>query len=685
MQNAKKAPSFLWLLIAAYAIVLGALILVQLNQYKQIANLTKQFNITAENSIGKLLLLVDLRKETDSLQANMVHLLLLKNEINHNSLQPFKQKVEESSLIYHLFLKQFNGSGTKKEHYQWLDSLQYAWEQNFSLIEKIMHRFQYANLSAAISLYTQKQHFAYEKMQDIIARLSDEVKTKTTVQKAALSNLVERREQAFEWDGLKILILLAVLGCMVWVSFIKSKKIYFLLAESRKKYKKLLEFSNEIIYKIDEKGNITYANKCFLQTLGYMKEEINELPFKSISSEGYAIIEAQKNNSGNVSQIILPFNNVKLKTKDGHPVFVEGNITLFYQSKRLMGGEAYLNNVTEKVLLTERLKVSEEKYRNVFELSPLPMWIYDAATLFFIQVNEAAVQHYGYAKTEWLQMKISDIIYASDLPGIQKVLQIIEKKNDALNYTLQNLKKNGTIIDVELRGIEFNYEGKPARLVTVLDVTERNQMGNRLSKAVLDTQEQERFQISAELHDNVNQILTGAVFTLGLLNKSELDSGQKKAVETAHKYISMANEAIRKISHRLAPPSFNLVDFSDSIQMLLNSMNIDRKYRIEFAYNIEPGIKMKEDAMLNIYRILQEQLNNIHKYAEATLIEVSLNVANGRAALYIADNGKGFDIKAPRTGIGLRNIERRAALFSGYCRIQSSPGNGCSVKVLLPV
>ncbi|MFZ5976939.1 MAG: PAS domain-containing sensor histidine kinase [Bacteroidota bacterium] len=685
MQNAKKAPSFLWLLIAAYAIVLGALILVQLNQYKQIANLTKQFNITAENSIGKLSLLVDLRKETDSLQANMVHLLLLKNEINHNSLQPFKQKVEESSLIYHLFLKQFNGSGTKKEHYQWLDSLQYAWEQNFSLIEKIMYRFQYANLSAAISLYTQKQHFAYEKMQDIIARLSDEVKTKTTVQKAALSNLVERREQAFEWDGLKILILLAVLGCMVWVSFIKSKKIYFLLAESRKKYKKLLEFSNEIIYKIDEKGNITYANKCFLQTLGYMKEEINELPFKSISSEGYAIIEAQKNNSGNVSQIILPFNNVKLKTKDGHPVFVEGNITLFYQSKRLMGGEAYLNNVTEKVLLTERLKVSEEKYRNVFELSPLPMWIYDAATLFFIQVNEAAVQHYGYAKTEWLQMKISDIIYASDLPGIQKVLQIIEKKNDALNYTLQNLKKNGTIIDVELRGIEFNYEGKPARLVTVLDVTERNQMGNRLSKAVLDTQEQERFQISAELHDNVNQILTGAVFTLGLLNKSELDSGQKKAVETAHKYISMANEAIRKISHRLAPPSFNLVDFSDSIQMLLNSMNIDRKYRIEFAYNIEPGIKMKEDAILNIYRILQEQLNNIHKYAEATLIEVSLNVANGRAALYIADNGKGFDIKAPRTGIGLRNIERRAALFSGYCRIQSSPGNGCSVKVLLPV
>ena len=253
------------------------------------------------------------------------------------------------------------------------------------------------------------------------------------------------------------------------------------------------------------------------------------------------------------------------------------------------------------------------------------------------------------------------------------------------NYSYIECKKNGTIIDVELRGIEFNYEGKPARLVTVLDVTERNQMGNRLSKAVLDTQEQERFQISAELHDNVNQILTGAVFTLGLLNKSELDSGQKKAVETAHKYISMANEAIRKISHRLAPPSFNLVDFSDSIQMLLNSMNIDRKYRIEFAYNIEPGIKMKEDAILNIYRILQEQLNNIHKYAEATLIEVSLNVANGRAALYIADNGKGFDIKAPRTGIGLRNIERRAALFSGYCRIQSSPGNGCSVKVLLPV
>jgi PAS domain S-box-containing protein len=313
------------------------------------------------------------------------------------------------------------------------------------------------------------------------------------------------------------------------------------------------------------------------------------------------------------------------------------------------------------------------------------MLAYDANSHQILQVNRAAILHYGFTETEWCVKKITDIIQEEYLPDALQILKHMQQYAAPYGGFMKHITKNGQVIEVEIRGVPFEYEGIPARLVTMLDVTERNQMENRLSKAILDTQEQERFQISAELHDNVNQILTGAVFSLGLLNKTEMDSNRKEAVESAHKYISMAIEAIRKISHRLAPPSFNLVDFSDSMQMLLNSINIDRKYQIEFAYNIPLETKMKEDVMLNIYRILQEQLNNIHKYAAATRIEVSLNIEAGWAELYIADNGQGFDMHAPRTGIGLRNIERRAALFSGYCHIQSSPGNGCSVKVLLPV
>lgn len=364
---------------------------------------------------------------------------------------------------------------------------------------------------------------------------------------------------------------------------------------------------------------------------------------------------------------------------------VEGNIIIEYKNHKCVAAEAYFNDVTEKVLLQQQLKASEKKYRSMFELSLLPKLIYDIKSYKIVQVNPAAIMHYGYNEVEWQSKKITDIIEVHYLPEAKAALHKWQQKSEAYTSTMKHITKSGQIIDVEVRGVPFEYEGRPARLITILDVTERNQTENRISKAILDTQEQERFQISAELHDNVNQILTGAVFTLGLLKKNALSANQKEAITSAHQYIRLAIEAIRKISHRLAPPSFNLVDFEDSIKILLNGINHNNKYVIEYVCNLPKDRKLAEDLLLNLYRILQEQLNNIQKYADATHIKVRLHTNGKNVELYIADNGKGFDMEKVGNGIGLGNMQRRAALFSGYFQISSSPGNGCSVKVSIRI
>ena len=84
---------------------------------------------------------------------------------------------------------------------------------------------------------------------------------------------------------------------------------------------------------------------------------------------------------------------------------------------------------------------------------------------------------------------------------------------------------------------------------------------------------------------------------------------------------------------------------------------------------------------LVIYRIIQEQLNNILKHAEACEVEVSLKNEDGQVELTIKDNGVGFDTTAKRTGIGLKNIRNRAQIYDGNVEIISSPGNGCTMKV----
>ena len=91
------------------------------------------------------------------------------------------------------------------------------------------------------------------------------------------------------------------------------------------------------------------------------------------------------------------------------------------------------------------------------------------------------------------------------------------------------------------------------------------------------------------------------------------------------------------------------------------------------------------DIQLNLYRILQEQLNNIMKYAKATVIEVSLRLQSNAIQLRIYDNGIGFDTKHSKNGIGLSNIKKRSQLFSGNFFLNSSPGNGCEIIVEIPL
>ena len=87
----------------------------------------------------------------------------------------------------------------------------------------------------------------------------------------------------------------------------------------------------------------------------------------------------------------------------------------------------------------------------------------------------------------------------------------------------------------------------------------------------------------------------------------------------------------------------------------------------------------------NLYRIVQEQLTNILKHAQASKVKILIRLTKKLIKLNISDNGKGFDMLTLKDGIGLENIKRRAEMFSGKCEIKSSPGNGCELMVELPL
>jgi signal transduction histidine kinase len=110
-------------------------------------------------------------------------------------------------------------------------------------------------------------------------------------------------------------------------------------------------------------------------------------------------------------------------------------------------------------------------------------------------------------------------------------------------------------------------------------------------------------------------------------------------------------------------------------------------YPIKISCSMDPGVHTPVNAKFNlaVFRIVQEQLNNIIKHARASEVKIDLTQNKVRIILSIADNGSGFDIKKKTAGIGIQNIKSRAESFGGDARFVSEPGKGCVLTVLFPV
>ena len=150
--------------------------------------------------------------------------------------------------------------------------------------------------------------------------------------------------------------------------------------------------------------------------------------------------------------------------------------------------------------------------------------------------------------------------------------------------------------------------------------------------------------------------------------------------------IAKALEEIRNISHRLAPSFFDYNTLEDTFSELLNNFNIQRQYKTQLNISEEVlSFEIGNDLRLNLYRIAQEQLRNVFKYANAKNVTLSITSDESNLILSIQDDGIGFELTEVKRGIGLSNMRRRAELFSGKTEIITSKGKGCCVTIQIPL
>lgn len=203
-----------------------------------------------------------------------------------------------------------------------------------------------------------------------------------------------------------------------------------------------------------------------------------------------------------------------------------------------------------------------------------------------------------------------------------------------------------------------------------------------VTEAVIAAQENERRIIGAELHDNVNQILTSAKLYLGLSATTGEDQ-RGKFLEQSSKIIGKAMNEVRKLSHSLIPPSLSGETLVEALRHLLQGASAGFDVQLEVTRVNEETLPPK--LKLTIYRIVQEQWSNIIKHAYARNVVVTLRNTRNGLLLQIRDDGVGFDPKQHSRGVGLTNIETRAELHGGRVTVQAAHDKGCTLQVEFPL
>lgn len=249
---------------------------------------------------------------------------------------------------------------------------------------------------------------------------------------------------------------------------------------------------------------------------------------------------------------------------------------------------------------------------------------------------------------------------------------------------------NDSSKDIISRGyvIRDKKTQKPVKVIYAMqDVTEirdartkyhQQQMVFRqsLSRTMIEAEEKEKNRWALELHDNVCQVLTVAK----LFTEEVLRDRDDPYIRKSKNMIEKAINDIRHISSSIKPPEFSTTSLYEAIEGLIDNIKrfVAFEFVIEYDHTAEQLLSAEQKLM--VYRVVQEQLNNITKYAGASKVELHLAVANDHVTIIVRDDGKGFDPSKVKTGIGLKNISSRLQLFSGDLNINSSLGKGCELK-----
>jgi PAS domain S-box-containing protein len=494
----------------------------------------------------------------------------------------------------------------------------------------------------------------------------------------------------------------AILGIVTVIS--EQKRVEQALRESEESYRYLVENANDIIFKTDQTGHFTFFNPIAVKTTEYAPEDLLGRHYLDLIRTDYRKDAEEFYTSQFKERVPSTYYEFPMVTKSGKEIWLGQRAQLVLENSRILGFHAVARDITGRRRMEEALRESEERYRQLVKHAPAAILEFDVEKQTLVALNNVLYELLGYTKDEIESMKAIDFLAEESqelyLERLSKVLGG-EEILDTVEYKLKGKggKELWTLLNTRL----VYEKGKPRSATIVahdISALKRAEEALResetrlrsLSFQLMKAQEMERMRLSKELHDELGQALALLKHRIRSI-QSQLQKGQSSLYsesEETTRYIDEIIENVRRLSRDLSPSILEDLGLTSALQWLTE--NFEKQYSLRTSFDFDNIDDLfSKAAQTNLYRISQEALTNIGKYAEAKNVSFAVKENEGSVTLIIEDDGKGFEVNKVRSlhslekGLGLDAMEERAHMLGASLDINSRVGEGTRITLSIPI
>lgn len=490
----------------------------------------------------------------------------------------------------------------------------------------------------------------------------------------------------------------------IFIDLTEKRSIETEAKETSLKFKRIIENFPVPMASCDLNFNLLFINNKFKEIFGYEMEEIKIYPawFKKIKfetpedearhdAEFYGYLQEVQTNPDKIAPILYR----QIFNKSGE--LRDINITFNLFDNELF---AILEDVTDQNNYIKLLQESEERFKALAQNMPIAIGSYNTdGTVNFI--NNHFTKTIGYVAEDL--PTIEDWYYRTQPDPVKRKqyyehwVSLIEAFSINPNQEIPYVESDITCKDGSIKTFSYLFSiYKKTVYIIFVDVTVRRKVEKelmashiqlqRLSAHQRRTKEEERKFIAEHIHDTIGQPITGIKIDLTVL-KNKIQKTDAGLAEKINHDIEIANGvilAIRKMATDLRPSILD--DFGLTAAIEWECREFEKRTGILCFFEYDNSLKNEtSDLQSNLYRIVQEALSNIDKYAQARQITVQLSKINGYILLSIKDNGEGYNLEDKDKSLTIISIKDRVRNLKGTCTLQNLEyGKGGHLLIKIP-